>query len=259
MYGFPYYTHRIDTDRLLLRENRVRELLFDDLSAQELETVIHKLKAKFWRMRRRALAAHLTGASLTVCFLALGLAVMMIGLAETFGFFNAWGLPSIPGRSSHWVILVLLAGFGGFAADYMLRRRLKVARMWSHVSERVGEAILRAEAQRRRAESSSVGDDLTASTKDASPISAAVSTLRSHVHYLKGDVPVRVKVVEERRPQWESHYLIDRLSEVASGEAITAEAQTALRTAARHLREDCDARAEADALQRWIETHVEQS
>ncbi|MFI5243860.1 MAG: hypothetical protein ACHQQR_01455, partial [Gemmatimonadales bacterium] len=47
-----------------------------------------------------------------------------------------------------WAVLVLLAALGGFTADYLLRRRLRIARMWDRESARIRETIRRGEAHR---------------------------------------------------------------------------------------------------------------
>ena len=253
MPGYPYFATRLDAARFLVQENREPELWFADLDPHDRESLIQELRTKLWRMRRRAMGEHLIGVTLTACFLALGVAVMTIGPAEFLGAFNAWGLPTVSGQGAHWAVLIVLAALGGFTADYVLRRRLKIAKMWGRESDSVREAIRRAEARHQPSGSPSrVGE--AASTDDAAPLHAAIAALREHTHYLESDVRIAGTLRREHVSHLESHYLIERLTDLERGGPLSAEAQTALHSAARHLFEECGALAEADALQHWIET-----
>lgn len=148
MSGFPGFSTRLKEELFLVHENRLPELWFGDLNPQDRATLIRELKAKLHRVRLRALSAHLIGASLTACFLVLGVAVMGIGPAEVRGAFDTlvWARSSAAAVPMHWAVLVVLAALGGFTADYILRRRLKIARMWDHESTDIREAIARGEA-----------------------------------------------------------------------------------------------------------------
>ena len=148
MSGFPGFSTRLKEELFLIHENRLHELWFGDLNPQERDAVIRELRSKLHRVRLRALSAHLIGAGLTACFLVLGLAVMGIGPAEVRGAFDTWvwTRASAAGVPMHWAALVVLAALGGFTADYILRRRLKIARMWDHESTAIREALARGEA-----------------------------------------------------------------------------------------------------------------
>ncbi len=250
---YPYFATRLDAARFLLHENREPELWFADLDPHERELLLQELRTKRWRMRRRALGAHLIGVTLTVCFLGLGVAVMTIGPAEFLGAFDAWGLPTVSGQAAHWGVLVVLAALGGFTADYVLRRRLKIARLWGHEADSIREAIRRGEGRHPPSDSSSPGSEVAATADDAAPLHAAITVLREHTHYSESDMGAGGTVRPEHTSHLESHYLIERLTDLARGGLVTAEAQTALQAAARRLLEECGARTEADALQRWIE------
>lgn len=148
MHGYPHFTSKLDAARFLIRENRLHELWWDDLAAPEREVLFQDLRAKQSRVRRRARRAHLIGMALTACFLALGVALMTIGPAELLGAFDRWlRMPTLKGQGVRWAILVLLAVLGGASADYVLRRRLKIARMWDHESGAIGDAIRHGEAR----------------------------------------------------------------------------------------------------------------
>lgn len=148
MPGFPGFSSRIEEEHFLVHENRLPELWFGDLNPQERNEVIRELEATLHRVRLRALSAHLGGAGLTACFLALGLLVMGIGPAEARGAFDrwVWTRASASGVAMHWAVLVLLIALGAFTADYVLRRRLRIARMWDHESTEIREAIARGKA-----------------------------------------------------------------------------------------------------------------
>ena len=231
----PHFRTPLDAARFLVRENRLPEVSFDDLNPAERDAVIADLTAKLSRVRRRALRAHLIGAPLTACFLVLGAAFLAIGPAAVRGAFDRLvGRTTVSEAAFFWAFQVLLASLAALTVDYLLRRRLKIARMWDRESQSIGDVIRRGEAWQPRSDSSSKASDGSSAVADHGPVRDAVAVLRTHVH--------------DRG----THYLIERLDEAARGGPFTAETWEALRSASRHLRED-GAHPEADALQRWIE------
>ena len=237
MPGFQHFTSPLDAARFLVRENRLHELSFDDLSLAERDVVIADLRSELSRVRRRALRAHLMGAAHTALFLALGATFLSIGPAGLRGAFDrSLGRTTAPEEVFFWAFQVLLASLGALTVDYLLRRRLRIARMWDHESRSFRDALRRAEAWLPAgSDSSSSGSDGSSAVADRGPVRDALAVLRKHAH--------------ERS----THYLIERLSGADRGEPLTAETWEALRSASRHLREEYGAHTEADALQRWIE------
>ena len=145
----PHFATPLDAARFLLRENRLHELWFENLSSDDCDAIIVDLKARLSRVRRKELWAHLTGATLTVCFLALGLALMTVGPAAVRDAFDQWvGRATMRDAAATWPILVLLTALGAFTADYLLHRRFKIARMWDHTAAGIQDSIRRAETRR---------------------------------------------------------------------------------------------------------------
>jgi hypothetical protein len=148
MHAFPQFETPLEAARFFVRKNRLHQLSFETLSAADVHTVIADLREKLSRVRRRALRAHLMGAAHTALFLALGAAFLAIGPAALRGEFDRWvGKATVWAAASFWTFQVLVASLGAFAVDYMLRRRLKIARMWDHESRSIRDAIGRAEAR----------------------------------------------------------------------------------------------------------------
>ena len=149
MSQLPHFATPLDAARFLVREKRLHELWFESLGPGDCDAVIVDLRVALSRERRRALRSHLIGATLTVCFLTLGLAVMTIGPAAVRGAFDQWlGRTTVGEAAASWPALVVLTALGAFSADYLLRRRLRTARMWDHQCASTQDAIRRAETRR---------------------------------------------------------------------------------------------------------------
>lgn len=237
MPGYPFFDSQLEAARFLVRDHRPEEIAFDRLSGAEREIVIHELRREHASVWRRMMVAHLAGASLTGCFLVLGLAVMAIGPAEFTGMFGRWlGVPALSNQGSHWIVLIALAALGGAVADYVLRGRLRIARLWSAESAGMSAAIKRGEGSVTGAGAPGNADS-TAHVADAAPLLAAAAVLRAHTE------------------QPDSHYLIERLNGLVGGEPLTPETAAAVRTVLRHLRDECGAPDEAAAVERWLTWH----
>jgi hypothetical protein len=233
----PHFATPLDAARFLVQEHRLHELWFESLSPDDCDVVIVDLGASLSRARRRALRSHLIGATLTACFLALGLALMMIGPAAVRGAFDeVLGRTTLRSAAATWPLLVLVAALGAVTADYLLRGRLRTARRWDHDCAAIRDAVRRATTARSSLHAPSNENDGQSAAGDWSHVRAAVTVLRKHEH--------------ER-----SHYLIERLTHAANGGPTTAETWAALGTACRILREECGAHAEADSLQQWTAMH----
>lgn len=233
----PHAATALDTARFLVQENRLHEIWFGQLSPAERDVVILDLEAKLSRVRSRALRSHLIGVAQAACFLGLGVVAMAIGPAGFLGAFDrGFGGQTFRSAAAFWALLILFVSLGAFAADYMLRRRHRVTKLWDHESASIRGTIQRGKAYRPPSASSS-GSDASATLDDADPVRAAISALREHLH------------------DGRSHYLVERLTEVAQGGPITAEAREALRAASQHVCEECGARPVADALRQWTELH----
>jgi hypothetical protein len=145
---FPGFATPLEEARFLVHKNRLHRLSFETLSAADVHAVIEDLREKLSRVRHRALRAHLMGAAHTALFLALGAAFLAIGPAALRGDLDRWvGTATVWSAASFWTFQVVVASFGAFAVDYMLRRRLKIARMWDHESQSIRDTIARAEAR----------------------------------------------------------------------------------------------------------------
>lgn len=142
MTKFPKFASRLEAVRSQIREHRFPEISNEGLSASERELLVAELHAKLTRVRLRAVRAHVIGASLTACFLALGLALLTIGPVQVLG-----ALPWFEMRSTLrdqvgvWPILVVLAVFGAASTDYILRKRLRIAHMWEAAARDIRAAI----------------------------------------------------------------------------------------------------------------------
>jgi hypothetical protein len=134
-------------------------------------------------MHRRSFGAHITGVLQGVCFLALGVVLMAIGPVAAVGLFGRWLQPitayAIVGS---WAVLVLLAALGCFTADYVLRRRLRIARMWDHESARLRETIRRGQVREWPSPAPSCATEGSAATDSATPRRSPVPMLSTHSH-----------------------------------------------------------------------------
>ena len=222
--------------QFLVREGRLPELRFDSLDQDGREQVGRQLKERLWRTRRRTLIAHLTGAGLTAVFLALIGAVLLIGPGQFVSWFNGWvgWKPATPGGDKLWGIeIIFLAGIGFLSAYYVLRGRMQINRNWDAETASVTQAIARGEQSHPAADPASHASESVEAAEAAAPLRASIDVLRRHAN----DLP--------------AHYLIERLSEIARGEPVTPESLAAVHTTIMHLRLDCHAPTQADALERW--------
>jgi hypothetical protein len=146
---FPRFAKPLDEALFHVHKNQLHHLSFEKLSAPEVHEVIAELGQKLARVHRRSLRAHAIGAGHTALFLALGAAFLAIGPAAIRGEFSSWvGKTTVWAAASFWTFQILIASFGALGVDYMLRRRLKIARMWDHESRSIKDAIGRAEGHR---------------------------------------------------------------------------------------------------------------
>jgi hypothetical protein len=179
----PEFASHLDLARYLVRENRLHELWFDDLTQDECDVVMRDLRTKLSRMRRRSMRAHIIGAVQAVCFLGLGVTMMAIGPVSAVGAFGRWLQPitayAIVGS---WAVLVVLAALGGFTADYLLRRRLRIARMWDHESARLRETIRRGEVRDWPLPAPSSVSEGSAATDRAAARRSSVPVLSTSAH-----------------------------------------------------------------------------
>ena len=104
------------------------------------------LRKELALVRRHVIVAHARGIFLTVCFLAIGLLVFGIGPAFHISFFPTFTREALLTGGTLWVLLLLTAVLGAEAVDYMLRHRLKVARMWEREAREIRHAIDRGSA-----------------------------------------------------------------------------------------------------------------
>lgn len=142
MTQFPKYASQLDAGRHLMAEHRFAEITREGLSDSERRVLVAELHAKLTRVRFRALRAHLFGATLTACFLGLGLALLAVGPAQLLGALPWIGVRSTPrDQAGLWIVLIVLAVFGAAATDYVLRKRLRIARMWEAESRDIRAAI----------------------------------------------------------------------------------------------------------------------
>ena len=183
MSELPEFATRLDAARYLVRANRLHELWFDDLGEDECDVVLSDLRTKLSRMRRRSMSAHIVGVLQGVCFLGLGVVLMAIGPVAAVGMFGRWLQPitayAIVGS---WAVLVVLAALGGFTADYLLRRRLRIARMWDHESARLRETIRRGEVRDWPLPAPSSASEGSAATDRAAARRSSVPMLSTSAH-----------------------------------------------------------------------------
>jgi hypothetical protein len=148
---FPHFAMPLDEALFHVHKNQLHHLSFEKLSAAEVHEVIAELRQKLARVRHRSLRAHAIGAGHTALFLALGAAFLAIGPAAIRGGFDSWaGRATAWTAASFWTFQIVIASFGALGVDYMLRRRLKIARMWDHESRSIRDAIGRAENRHPR-------------------------------------------------------------------------------------------------------------
>ncbi len=140
----PHLTHGLERARLLLKGNRLAELTFHDLSAAERATVLAALEDKRRRAESRRRRAHVTGAALTVAFVALAAFVFVIGPMAHIGPTGQVRTTDLTLEAQLWAVSLVLVALGIAAGDYLLRRRRRLAHVWERESASIAAAIARA-------------------------------------------------------------------------------------------------------------------
>ena len=146
VHGYPGFASAAERAAFMVRHHRFPELSFDELTPDERRAVVVGLRRELGVARRHAIVAHVRGIVLTVCFLAIGLLLFGVGPAFHISFFPGFSRTAFVSGSTLWVALVLTAVVGAEAVDYVLRHRLKVARMWEREAREIHHAISRASA-----------------------------------------------------------------------------------------------------------------
>lgn len=139
----PHLTHGLERARLLLRDNRLAELTFDDLTAGERVVVVDALHAKLFRAHARVFRAHVVGVLVTVGFATgVGLAFFAGPLAH-IGPTGHVRMSDPTLEAQVWLVTITLAALGIAAADYLIRRRHRLTRHLEKESQAIAAAIAR--------------------------------------------------------------------------------------------------------------------
>jgi hypothetical protein len=144
MRGYPGFKSAAERAAYLLRHHRFPEIPFDQLTPGELGMLVVALRRELARTQRHAIVAHARGILLTACFLVLGMMLFGIGPAVHLSFFPVLTREALMAGGTLWVAVIFTTVLGAETADYVLRRRLRVARMWEHAAHEIQHAIARA-------------------------------------------------------------------------------------------------------------------
>jgi len=147
----PHLTHGLERASLLLRDNRLAELTFDDLTPKEREIVLDELDVKLARAHRRAVRAHVVGALLTIGFAGLVALVFVIGPIAHIGPTGQVQTTDLTLEAQLWAVGIATVSLGIAALDYLLRRRRSLAKGWARESKSIASAIARAGGHARNA------------------------------------------------------------------------------------------------------------
>jgi hypothetical protein len=125
----PYLSSPRDRALWAVAHGRTRELDLSGLTLRDLADMRTVLVADRRRARRQHLFDHMVGAAITVAFLAVGFAMMIPG-PWLAGSLQGAVFPQLifDGHAVLWVLLVALLILGATAADYLLRRRIRLLR-----------------------------------------------------------------------------------------------------------------------------------
>lgn len=148
--SYPHPDSPLAAALFLIRAGRLHELDPSTLAGDDRARVTSVLRTELRATRLRALRAHAIGIALTMVFVAAGVAVMALGPSEVLGDLDVASeeLGRQGAAGMVWVIVVTLLAGGGFAADYVLRGRLRIARSWAHHARTLREMIERVEQPR---------------------------------------------------------------------------------------------------------------
>lgn len=147
MADYPHARTPLDRALWVVQHHRTPELDVAELDRSGLIAVRAAIAERLVRARNRHLRSHLVGAGFTAVFLGLGLALMAVGPAAVLGFTERFGVYFHPDDEVlFWFFLVIMLGLGATAADYVLRRRLKLARANASTVKDLREAEAKVDA-----------------------------------------------------------------------------------------------------------------
>jgi hypothetical protein len=131
-------------DRALwaVAHGRTREIDLSHLTPGDLVDMRRMLVDDRNRARRQHLFDHLVGGSITAAFVLVGFALMVPGPWLAGGLQGAV-FPQLifNGHAILWVLLIALLILGATAADYLLRRRMRLLRTHREVAARLTDDL----------------------------------------------------------------------------------------------------------------------